>query len=343
MRYEASFVSGIEDYLMMLHRTGALEQIDFIFYPSCVLIAVVGSLFVALCLHLYQSFILISEAGGENEQSGGEKSNAALNETKTDDCYYISRRTYKHSWIHFPRKPRRVTVKMNIIIRKDVKLKEDEIASLSAQACLDATSRAQLSHSEPLPLVLRVNNDVVPDAGTEEGETAHRDSDEMKEQQLDDETQALMKAVKGTTPRDWLRWWNHEGVMKVSLRVNNSEEMNAVIAATQQAGIPCAGLSRSDLLASSSKTIIAHSGESSSRAAQESTESAQREGIMCSNQPPLHGSALNDKKKGKQKFVINEEQKRDEMYRNDKSIAVFALGPAPDVLIEPIAGKLKLF
>ena len=132
------------------------------------------------------------------------------------------------------KKPKNLNVKMVIVVRKDLKPTEQHVSTLAATAAMEAVEKAGTA---PAPMPLRSG-----------------------------------EVVAG--PSDWLRWWNEEGVAKITLRAKDAGEMDAIIQLARTSGLP------------------------------------------LSTQVIPNGSS---------------------------EVAVCAVGPAPDTVIDPVTGHLRLF
>jgi peptidyl-tRNA hydrolase len=163
---------------------------DLLLVPSAVTFLIIGIL-MGSCLHR-----CVASAGAVPPAS---KALSAPNLTRSG-----KRRTKKPR-----RKPADMELKMVMVVRKDLKLKADQVAVGCAQAAIDAVAVAALTATE------------------------------------DDGAAAAAPAAKGRGRAmwwQWLEWWNEEGTAKVVVRAEDHEEFKDVVEACIAAQLPYAAL-----------------------------------------------------------------------------------------------------
>jgi peptidyl-tRNA hydrolase len=163
---------------------------DLLLIPSAVIFLIIGIL-MGSCLHRCVASVGAVPAA----------SNALLAPNLTRSG---KRRTKRPR-----RKPADMELKMVMVVRKDLKLKADEVAVGCAQAAIDAVAVAALTATE------------------------------------DDGAAAAAPAAKGRGRAmwwQWLEWWNEEGTAKVVVRAEDLEEFKDVVEACIAAQLPYAAL-----------------------------------------------------------------------------------------------------
>jgi peptidyl-tRNA hydrolase len=106
--------------------------------------------------------------------------------------------------------PDDLELKMVLVVRKDAKLKADEVAMSCSQAAIDAVALASKTLEEELPMP-----------------------------KLKDLTEARGRCMWW----QWLEWWNEEGVAKVVVKAENQDALDTVQNACTAAGLPFAVVS----------------------------------------------------------------------------------------------------
>jgi peptidyl-tRNA hydrolase len=103
--------------------------------------------------------------------------------------------------------PDDLELKMVLVVRKDLKLKAPEVAAYCAQAALDAVHLVTTTEGPPLPKV--------------EAETPAEEALERR---------AMW--------RQWLTWWNDEGVAKVVLKAEDGAALSDIAGECASLGLP---------------------------------------------------------------------------------------------------------
>jgi peptidyl-tRNA hydrolase len=168
---------------------------DLLLVPSAVTFLIIGIL-MGSCL---RRCVPVGNMGSAGAVPAASKALSGPNLTRSG-----KRRTKKPR-----RKPADMELKMVMVVRKDLKLKADQVAVGCAQAAIDAVAVAALTATE------------------------------------DDGAAAAVPAAKGRGRAmwwQWLEWWNEEGTAKVVVRAEDLEEFKDVVEACIAAQLPYAAL-----------------------------------------------------------------------------------------------------
>jgi peptidyl-tRNA hydrolase len=174
---------------------------DVLLGPSILVYFVIGALLThILCMSHFGAMLF----GGAvaDAPAKPQASSGGKNATRTG-----LRRAAKESGRKRRQCPDDLELKMVLVVRKDLKLKAPEVASHCAQAAIEGVAQ---STSAPLP------SGPSTEPTTPEEEALERRS----------------------MWRQWLEWWNEEGVAKVVLKAESDEVLSAVTGECAAMGLP---------------------------------------------------------------------------------------------------------
>eukprot|EP00672_Neobodo_designis_P000628 CAMPEP_0174869444 /NCGR_PEP_ID=MMETSP1114-20130205/67886_1 /TAXON_ID=312471 /ORGANISM="Neobodo designis, Strain CCAP 1951/1" /LENGTH=210 /DNA_ID=CAMNT_0016104689 /DNA_START=52 /DNA_END=680 /DNA_ORIENTATION=+ len=181
-------------------REGYLDG-DLLLVPTVAVYFVIGAV-LAHWLFMGPFGALVFADAGEPRKLGA--ANTSGNSTRSG-----MRRSAKETGRRRRSCPDDLELKMVLVVRKDLKLKAPDVAVHCAQAAIDAVA---LATNAPMP----------PDAAA------------AREPETPEEEAAERRGMW----RQWLEWWNEEGVAKVVLKADGAEALADIAGECTAMGLP---------------------------------------------------------------------------------------------------------